>query len=401
MQITLNGINACKNRISYDFSYDKSLDNFFSGEEFYLEYQADIDFEKVPKSILSVPFVINLLPLCFIYDISLNLEELDESVFNSILEIKKGFETIYPNNTFYNKINPQKVISNTYETSDKVTCLFSGGVDASFSFLRHRNENLTLFNVWGVDLSLEDKKGHLETEDAFNKIANDFSVGYICIKSTLRTFYNEKFLNSDVYKIIGDYWWHGAQHSIGLLSLLAPYNYLNKIKTNYIASTFTQTELSQGVKCVSYPVIDNALAMASTDVFHDGFDFSRTKKVEFICKECNKLGKSMDLKVCFHYREGKNCSACEKCYRTIVAILVFDNDIEKYGFKLNFKNAKEIKRFLDTHEIGLFRWLPIQEAYLKNPTNKSITWLATYKFNNLSSLKSKVLRIIDKLRRGK
>ncbi len=398
MQITLNDIKVEKNKISYAFFYDSELEKFFTSKEFYIEYQTDIDFEHVPKSILTVPFVINLLPLCFIYNISLNIEELDESAFNSINEIKKGFETIYPDYTFYNKINPQKVISNTYETSDKVTCLFSGGVDASFSFLRHKNENITLFNVWGVDISLEDIKGHTKTENYFNKIANDFSVGYICIKSTLRTFYNEEFLNNDAYNKIGDYWWHGAQHSIGLLSLLAPYNYLNKIKTNYIASTFTQTELAQGVKCVSYPIIDNSLSTASTNIFHDGFDFSRTQKVEFICKECNKLDKNIALKVCFNYHEGKNCSSCEKCYRTIAAILVFDNNIEKYGFKLNSKNAKEIKRFLDTHEIGIFRWLPIQEAYLKNPSNKSIKWLAKYKFNNLSSLKSKLLRLINKFK---
>ena len=364
MRIDLNSIDVLKNTITYNYTADTEAEIFFDkSHKFFIEYQTEIDFTNVPDSVLAIPFVTNLLPLCLIYDVTLTVNDIDKDFYKSIDDIKKGFVKVYPEVELKGEFIAKNIVNNAYEVSDKTTCLFSGGVDATFTFLRHRKEKPVLFNVWGVDISLDDVQGHDETQQYFIKLAKAFDTSYICIKSTLRKFLNESYLNTKTYEIIKDYWWHGAQHSIGLLSLLAPYNYINKIKTNYIASTFTQTELDQGVKCASYPIIDNALVMASTKVVHDGFDYARIDKIKYICSTCKEENYTVDLKVCFHYINGKNCSACEKCFRTIAAILVYDTDVEKYGFKLKKPNAPELRRFLDTHEIGLFRWIPIQNAY--------------------------------------
>ena len=393
MQIVLKNIKVNGNRIEYEYSYDEQTAKLFNKDvNFYIEYLDDINFENVPKSVLAVPFAVNLLPLCMVYDIELKIDELDKAAFERFADIRKGFETIYPDVNFAGKISADKLVDNSYVPSNETTCLFSGGVDATFTFLRHKDEHPVLFNVWGVDTDLIDSKGHLEMDGYFNKVSKDFGVKYVCIKSTLRTFLNESYLNDDGYKRIKDYWWHGAQHSIGLLSLLSPYNNIKKVKTNYIASTFTETELKQGVKCASYPVIDNSLKMASSTVVHDGFEAARIDKVRYICEQVKKDDLKLDLKVCFNYQDGKNCSNCEKCFRTIAAILVYDDDLSKYGFKLKSKKAKEMKLFLDTHEIGIFRWKPIQDAYIANPDNKNIKWLADYKFNNVTAFKNRVLR---------
>ena len=398
MKVVLENVEVCKNRIDYSYSRDKELDIFFDDNyPFYIEYMTDISFEEVPMSILTVPFVVNILPLCWLADFTIEVDELDETFYNSIEEIKKGFLKIYPTVKVGGGVVAKKLVRNDYESSDKTACLFSGGVDASFTFIRHRDEHPTILNVWGVDVSFDDAEGHKEVDEYCQNLAKEFETDYICIKSTIRKFVDEIYLNREMYKILEDYWWHGAQHSIGLLSLLAPFDFVHKVKINYIASSFTQEDFENGVKSITYPVVDDALKIAGTNMCHDGFDHARIQKIEYICKVCMEEDRNIDLKVCFHYVNGKNCCKCEKCYRTIMGILVFDENLERYGFSLKSKDAKEIKRFLYCHEVGEFRWRPIQKAYIENDKNKNIKWIRKFKFNNLASFKSRALRLIDKV----
>lgn len=399
MFIKLEKIKVVRNKIYYDYQISSDAIQFFNiKHKFYIEYMTDINFDVVPQSILAIPFVTNLLPLSWIFGVEIIVDKLDEAFFNSIEKMKNGFSSIYPDVLVQNNITVTEVENNEYKTTNRTTCLFSGGVDATFSFFRHCKEDITLFNVWGVDVGIDDMQAHLEMERYFHKISAEFDVSYICIKSSIRTFYNENFLNTEAYKVIKDYWWHGAQHSIGLLSLLAPYNYINGVKVNYIASTFTKKEFDMGVKCISYPIVDNALVMANTQVYHDGYDYERIEKIKYICDVRKKKNLNLDLKVCFNYRDGKNCSFCEKCFRTMMGILIWDDEINKYGFEMKHKNALKIKNFLDTTEIGIFRWQPIQEMYRLNPTNKNIRWFKHYRFNNVGSIRSKILRIFMKIK---
>ncbi len=400
MKVELNDILVNRNRIEYVFSYDDEMSRFILDTPFYIEYMTDVDFSDVPHSVLAIPFVVNFLPMSWFFGAEITVGDIDKSLFKSIPNIEAGVKKIYPNIDIKSIVNVNgEILSNSYTPSNKTTCLFSGGVDATFTFLRHKEEKPTLVNAWGVDVRLDDLDSHLEMRNCIENMSKLFGVDYIFIKSTLRRFFNENLLNTEGYKIISDYWWHGAQHSIGLLSLLAPYNYINKVKTNYIASTFTDVEFSKGVKCISYPFVDNELKMLSANCVHDGYEAMRIDKVKYICKERMSNNWKLDLKVCFFYKNGTNCSACEKCYRTMLAILVYDSEIEKYGFSLKKPNAKEIRRFLDTHEIGDFRWLPIQKAYNEYGKNENITWLKDYKFNNLSSIRSRALRLLDKIKK--
>ena len=401
MNVKLNNIVVKKNVILYEYTYDKEASVFFNkASSFFIEYSDKEDFSNVPESVLAVPFVANLLPLSWIFDICLSIDEIDKCFMDSIPLMKQGYQSIFKDVTLGGNLAVENIKYNNYKPSERSVCLFSGGVDATFTFLRHRTENIVLANVWGVDIELDDLLGHLEMESYFNQIADSFNKEYMCIKSSVRTFLNflnESYLNDIGFKKIQDYWWHGAQHSIGMLSLLSPYNYVYRIKTNYIASSFTGKEYNQGVRCISYPVVDSQMKMASTNCYHDGFETSRIGKIEYICKIRKKDNLKLDIKVCFNYSNGKNCSSCEKCMRTIAALLVYDNSVEEYGFSKKCDDTKQLRAFLDTHEIGIFRWIPIQEAYQKYPVNRKLKWLMHYKFNNLSSFRSRLLRFMKKV----
>lgn len=399
--IRLTAVSVDGNRVQYEYTNDPKLDKYFNKETpFFIEYQdPGIDFSNVPNSILSVPFVTNLLPLAWMFDVTIEVDELDATFYQSIEQIKQGFEKIYPQVQFSGTVSVKKIVSNTYINSNNSVCLFSGGVDAMYTLLKHRKEHPTLINVWGVDISFDDIQGHTEVEQHNNKVAETFQCKYICVKSTLRSFLNEHLLNQEAYAILEDYWWHGTQHSIGLLSILAPYNYLMRTGVNYIASSFTEKEFQMGVKCVSYPVVDEALRFASTKMIHDGYESQRIDKIRYICSSFRKENRSLELKVCFHFEKGKNCSSCEKCYRTMMAILIFDPDLNRYGFHLTHKDARKIRWFLQRNQIGVFRWEPIRQAYIENDANKDIQWLKNFHFNETTSLKSRIHRAWAKVER--
>lgn len=399
MEIRLCDICVQRNRIDYRYERSVGLDRYFTDQSLFVEYlEETIDFTGVPQSILAVPFVVNLLPLCWVLDICIRVPELDKTLWEAIPQIKEGFCKVYPNVPLGGGVVAERVVENQYEPSEHSVCLFSGGADAMYTLLRHRQENPTMVNVWGVDIGLEDAQGHDNVESHCRSVAQAFDLEYICVKSTLRLFLDEQLLNRELYGVLGDYWWHGAQHSIGLVSVLAPLNYLRRSKVNYIASSFTETEFQMGVKCVSYPVIDEALTFANTKTCHDGYEARRIDKIEYICSIYQQENLSLDLKVCFQFHEGRNCCRCEKCMRTMMAILVFDPQIQRYGFDMTDKKARPIRRFLLCNEVGAFRWEPIRQAYRQHNDNNDIRWLERFEFNRMNSIASRVTRLLERFR---
>lgn len=394
MQITLKMINVQGNRIDYDYEYDEALSPFFSNQhQFSIEYlQTELDFRQVPLSLLTVPFAANVLPLCFMENVVLCVPTIDKDFAESIDKIREGFSKIYPEMTFGGRLEANTIENNSYEPSEHTVCLFSGGVDAMYTTLVHRQERPTMVNVWGIDIRLDDTEGYEIVQAHCRKAANTFDLPYICVRSTLRVFLNESYLNSVAYRKLHDYWWHGAQHSIGLLSVLAPYNYIKKTRVNYIASSFTEKEFHMGVKCASFPVVDESLRFGGTVMCHDGFEVQRIDKVRYISEVFQEEKLSLELKVCFRFEKGENCSACEKCFRTMMAILIYDEDLSRYGFAMAHKDARNIRWFLQRNQIGIFRWEPIQRAYLAHNQNKNIRWFARFRFNETKSLRSKILR---------
>ena len=175
------------------------------------------------------------------------------------------------------------------------------------------------------------------------------------------------------------------QHSIGLLSLLAPYDFINGITTNYIASSFTEDDIGK-YRCISYPFVDSELKMGATECFHDGFSFSRIKKIQNIVNYVEKSKTSFPLKVCFNPRNGENCCKCEKCLRTMAMIKIAGGDVNKLGFDPDYKNiGKYIKSFCDRTILKgsiLSHWIKIQSfGKQMELTDSSFKWLQNYKFN--------------------
>jgi hypothetical protein len=249
-----------------------------------------IILDDIPESVLVIPFVMNFMPLIWISNGILIIDKLDATFFESLSDILKGYKKVHPNIDFKGKLSVKELEKNSYlPNADKKAMLFSGGADAVSTLVTHISEKPMLINIWGADIQLDDIENHNIIEKDLNFFTKENSLSFFFIKSSLRWCFDEDFLSKYYKPLTHDNWWHGMQHGVGLLSLLAPYDYLEKVSFNYIASSYTPKDVGIA-RCASYPFIDSKLKMMSTNCFHDGFENRRIDKINNIVSFANKTG---------------------------------------------------------------------------------------------------------------
>jgi hypothetical protein len=67
----------------------------------------------------------------------------------------------------------------------------------------------------------------------------------------------------------------------------------------------------------THVVTDPLFSTVQTKIVHDGAAFSRLRKTELVARSGLAL---RSLRVCWKSRGSRNCGACEKCYRTMLAL---------------------------------------------------------------------------------
>jgi hypothetical protein len=327
-KIVLEDTRVIANRLECIYSVSGEWEKYFNTtNSFYAEYSINID--TVPQSVAIIPFLCNILPVVWIFDGEVILEDIDKDFFESIEEFKQGFITMYPELSFKGRVTPTKVTDNRQEESYQTATFFSGGVDAYNTLITHIEENPILVTLWGADISFEDQAGWNLVDHYIGSIASNNKLDYISIKTSFRRFLNEGALSEYVILRTGNNWWYGFQHGIGIIGHAAPAAYQAKIKTVYIASSLTREDNST---CASDPSIDNFVKFCSSQVIHDGFEYSRQDKVNRICEYTIKAKTPVQLRVCWESEGGSNCCHCEKCHLTILCLLAGKNDPREYGF---------------------------------------------------------------------
>ena len=391
-QITLHAIHKINNRIAYDFSVSEGLFDFFSGEEFVIEYPENI--EQVPDSVAVIPFVCNVLPIIWITNSSLVLEEIDEAFYNCIPHVRKGYETMFPESKFLGEINADQIVPCDIAATGSSAVFFSGGLDAVHTLIRHLNESPMLVSIWGSDINYDNVSGWETVHQGIAEYSGKYNLPDVVIRSTFREFDNEAALTKAFGKQLKDNWWHGMKHGIGLLGHAAPYAYLKGISSVYIASSFCPDD---GVaRCASSPLTDDHVHFANAKVIHDSFECSRQDKIHNVLEYVRKTGEKISLHVCWESRSGGNCCRCEKCYRTIAGLLAEGADPVAFGFADAPDTVYDMQRSFvygnNTAPAIIVQWRHIQNAVLKNQNKikkgsywKYIRWLRTLDLDNPSS----------------
>lgn len=286
----------------------------------------------------------NVLPIVWLTDATLYLDELDEDFYNCVEKLKQGYREIYLNLQFKGKIECKKIRYEREECNQRTLVFFSGGVDAFATLIAHIDECPTLFSICGADVKLTNKIGWNTVMKQIKEVSDNFNLSAIQCYSNFREFIDEEKLCELVTDLGAkvDYW-YGFQHGIGLLGHAAPLAYLYSYTQIYMASSYTIRE--RGLcTCASDPRIDNNVNFCNSKVYHDQFEYNRQEKIQHIVEYCKNGHCNVNLHVCWTTDSGENCCVCEKCVRTIYAILAEKEKPCDFGFK--YTNLLQLKWLL-------------------------------------------------------
>jgi len=185
-------------------------------------------------------------------------------------------------------------------TGRGVGCFFSGGVDSSYSVLKHRDEVTHLIFVHGFDVSLGQAALRSVVADALRSAAASLGKPLLEVETDLRSF-SDPVVSWPAY--------HGAAlASVALL--LAPM--LSKV---YVPASDTFATLSP---YGSHPLLDPLWSTEALTIVHDGCEASRADKVAAFATDSAPLEW---LRVCWkNPGNAYNCGRCTKCVRTMVTL---------------------------------------------------------------------------------
>lgn len=327
--LKLNQITYSDNgkKINYEYDTTHRIQKFYSKEHLlYSKY--NIDVSKTPNSISVIPFLSNMLPISWFAGFDIEVNEVDEDFFYAMEKVKSEFQKQYSDYRLKGSIKAKNLVKNSI-SGDQSAMLFSGGVDAYATYIRVFEQKPDLTTILGADIEIEDQE---QWKDFTNFVENEKLLdgnNKHYIETNVRKFYT--FEVELLLKDIG--WWGKVQHGLSLIGSLAPLSYSYSYSSIYIASSYTeQVNIAWG----STPEIDEKIAWAGVQVFHDGYELKRQDKVDLIASFNNNTNTKFKLRVCYSEKRTEfNCSNCEKCFRTILGLILNNKNPNDYGFEVD------------------------------------------------------------------
>ncbi|WP_304201633.1 hypothetical protein [Phocaeicola plebeius] len=387
--IKLDSTESTNGVVNIHFSTSDNLNKYFNKKIFIYECKY---CEHIPISILNIPFVTNILPIIWLTNSVLEIDELDKTFYESISEFKKGYIRMYPQLAFKGSIITKEIVSNTYQV-EKNLVLFSGGIDAICTVLRHINEKLSLLTLWGsADFPIDDYKGWEIHWNDINYNIKQLNLSCDYIKTNFCDFIPIWGKNlRGLVKPAHAEWWHDFQHGIGILGHAAPYAYIHKIGTVYIASSYDASR--KPYTCASDPTIDNYVKFGNTKVVHDGYEWNRQDKIRFIAEKIKERDLKFKIHVCLRQYQLENCCHCEKCYRTILGLIAEGLSPDQYGFNiksLDIKNMfSDLKYNIFINDDKKIVYKKIQERIIENqkniPNKNIVKWFTDTDFDKINN----------------
>ncbi|MCK5644336.1 MAG: hypothetical protein KAJ19_26290, partial [Gammaproteobacteria bacterium] len=144
-----------KKIIEFELTCSRELKGYFSSELVRVVYDRDI--HDVNPSILSIPIVSNIVTLAWATGSDIQIEELDKTFLDSLEGVKSVFRDWYPSLPLSTRIRTKRVVENRF-SGERCGLLFSGGLDSTASYIRHRHKQPTLITILGGNIPPEERE---------------------------------------------------------------------------------------------------------------------------------------------------------------------------------------------------------------------------------------------------
>lgn len=355
-------------KIMIYLSYSKELNRYFNDDVYYIKYDENIG--NIKNDILNIPALSGVLGPSWVLGADIYVDDIDRTYLYSLHKIRDVFKEWHPSISFNGEIHYNNLTENVFH-GNGWGLLYSGGVDSTYSYYKHKTKNPHLFTIVGSEIP----PNNVEYIDLlckkYKKFAQNENVEISFIETNIRDIVNENRINSKYSKYLNYRTsWVALNIGVILTSLCAPLT-VNKISNLIIASSYTESNLKP---YGSHPRIDNNISWADVKIIHDEYSIDRANKIKRIKEEINKVKYYPTIRSCNYapkYYRRMNCCKCEKCFRTITGLVLNGMDPEKFGFDLeeNFfdilkQNIIKNKYFYEDDNIWM--WKNIQNNITEN-----------------------------------
>ena len=179
--------------------------------------------------------------------------------------------------------------------ADGIGLFHAGGVDSSYSLIKHRDDVQILISAFGYDFNLSDEDMH-RIQRKNRNFAEQLGKEFIQFETNFARFVFES----------------GVSRTFVFGAGLACMGMLTGLKRCFIASSHSAANLKpEG----SHPVLDHHFSNGITEFVHDEI-VGRLHKTLTIARHPEFLG---NLHVCWD-QAGENCGVCSKCVRTMMGL---------------------------------------------------------------------------------
>ena len=253
------------------------------------------------------PFVAALAPLAALRHESLRVHApIDALLRDSVQEVTRVWQSWYPELSAVT-IEGESLTSGR-ELPGATASFFSGGVDSFFTALRHAAGDGTpatetiadLVLVHGFDIPIDNDSAFAHVEQSLARAAASLGKRLLVVATNLR---KTRFDHTD---------WSRLSHGAALAAVAHAVG--GAYDTVLIGSSAGYRDLrSWG----SHPLTDPMFTSSRTRVLHDGPAFMRVEKTQYVARSSVAMA---HLRVCWQSDDGRNCGACNNCFRTMLAL---------------------------------------------------------------------------------
>ena len=350
-KITLTEMRVSDTRIDYDFAVSPELEKYF--KRYHLFYQYDRVIEDVPEGVLVIPFLGTIMQVAWLADAEVEVNTVDAVFADSLERLRAAYRKMYPNCPLGGRLYAKRVQENSAIPTQSSAQLYTGGLDAVTTFIRHKADAPLLILEYGFyDETLfsgEDYEGDAKShrnfcsdKEAALQFAKVQGTAAAFIQASYGTFLNSNAINRDFAGKMGDNFWHGIHHAMALLGAAAPLAYRERVQTLHIASSFS---VGNTYPCASDPTTDNEFRFANCQVHHDGYELTDQGKARLAVAYQKESKTVLPLRVCSW--NDHNCCMCEKCMRRMLQLHAEGGDPACFGFAYEGSLLDQLQRFFD------------------------------------------------------
>ena len=351
--IKISNVNASANKLRVELDFSKNIAKYFLKNSFEVNYDKNI--ENVDESILTITPVCATIQIAWATGADLYVKKLDKTFLLSLPKIRKVFNGFFPKFSSLGDIHVKKIITNKFHNK-QTALLFSGGLDSLVSYIRNKDKHPIL-----ITLLKPSNPSYNIIRKSYHKFADQEGLQIHFIESNMWDNFSDTLNNYLLGREFGTKdWWGHVSHGLIIWGFSAPL-IVQTIGNILFASTYSKNyRLPYGSHFLDY----TKFSLADINFFYDSSDLTRQGKIRYVLKSNPAYHKQ--LRSCLFTNEGrsnlKECGECEKCLRTITALILEGIEPNECNFEIKNNVLDYIKNLFITGSLftDIYFWKDIQ-----------------------------------------